>query len=52
MLVADTSFVHSTRNLADTDRYVLHFTLWHPGLTPAERSGIVRLHGVLRGLEG
>ena len=51
LLVADTSFVHATRNDAASDRFVLHFTVWHPDVSAAEREGIVRLHDVLRGLE-
>ena len=52
VLLADTSFVHATRNDAAADRVVLHFTLWHPDLTAAERDGIVRLHEALRAAGG
>ena len=51
VLVSDTSFVHATRNDADSDRFVLHFTIWHPGLSTAERAGIVRFHEALRAFE-
>jgi hypothetical protein len=52
VLLADTSFVHATRNDCEADRFVLHFTVWHPDLTAAERDGIVRLHGALRAEAG
>ena len=52
VLLADTSFVHATRNDAAADRVVLHFTVWHPDLAAAERDGIVRLHGALRAAGG
>jgi len=48
VLLADTSFIHSTRNAVASDRFLLHFTIWHPELTVAERGGIVRLHEALR----
>jgi hypothetical protein len=35
-MVFDTSIFHSTRNDADTDRYVLLIRFWHPDLTPVE----------------
>ena len=37
VLLADTSFVHATRNDGEADRVVLHFTVWHPDLAAAER---------------
>lgn len=43
LLVADTSFVHTTTNDSDEDRNVLHFAIWHPDLTVSERNGIVKL---------
>ena len=52
VLLADTSFVHATRNDCEADRVVLHFTVWHPDLAAAERDGIVRLHGALRAAGG
>ena len=52
VLLADTSFVHATRNDAAADRVVLHFTVWHPDLAVAERDGIVRLHEALRAAGG
>ena len=52
VLLADTSFVHATRNDCEADRVVLHFTVWHPDLTAAERDAIVRLHEALRAAEG
>ena len=49
VLVADTSFVHSTRNDSPTEsRFVLHLSIWHPDLTRAEIDGIGRLHTALR----
>ena len=51
VLVADTSFIHSTSNDSQDSRYVLHFTIWHPDLTEAERAGIVRLHEALQAAE-
>jgi len=45
MIVADTSFIHSTRNESPTEsRYVLSFSIWHPMLAEFEREGIMRLH--------
>ena len=52
VLLADTSFVHATRNDSEADRVVLHFTVWHPDLAAAERDGIVRLHEALRAAGG
>ena len=52
VLLADTSFVHATRNDCEADRVVLHFTVWHPDLAAAERGGIVRLHEALRAAGG
>ena len=52
VLLADTSFVHATRNDCEADRVVLHFTVWHPDLAAAERDGIVRLHEALRAAGG
>ena len=52
VLLADTSFVHATRNDCEADRVVLHFTVWHPDLAAAERDGIVRLHEALRATGG
>ena len=52
VLLADTSFVHATRNDCEADRVVLHFTVWHPDLTAAERDAIVRLHEALRAAVG
>jgi hypothetical protein len=49
LLVADTSFVHSTINNSFTeDRYVLSFNVWHPSLTPYERGCIKQLHGAMQ----
>ena len=36
----DTSFLHSTGNPTDQDRYVLIIDFWHPELTEAERAGL------------
>ena len=52
VLLADTSFVHATRNDCEADRVVLHFTVWHPDLAAAERDGIVRLHEALHAAGG
>ena len=49
LLVADTSFLHSTTNESPTSRYVLHFSVWHPDLTLSEREGILRVHRALQG---
>lgn len=52
LLVADTSFVHRTLNESPTeDRYVLHFSIWHPDLTTEEQQGIVDMHEVLQEFE-
>ena len=32
-------------------RYVLHFSVWHPGLTPTEVHGITAVHDALRAYE-
>jgi len=45
LLVADTSFVHSTQNQSPTNsRYTLCFHIWHPFLTTKERQGILDIH--------
>ena len=51
LLVADTSFLHSTANDSRRARYVLSFAVWHPDLSLRERRGILRLHDALRGFE-
>lgn len=49
MVVADTSFVHSTKNESPAEsRYVLSFSIWHPMLGEFERGGIVQLHDALQ----
>lgn len=40
LLTLDTSFVHSTGNPTDGDRYVLIIDFWHPELTEAEQAGL------------
>jgi len=51
MLIADTSFVHSTVNTSmDESRYVLSFSIWHPALTREERCGILAVHDALMGV--
>lgn len=42
-MVFDTSFVHSTANNADTDRYVLITRFWHPQLTQSEVSALSKI---------
>ena len=32
-------------------RYVLHFSVWHPGLTPTEVHSITAVHDALRAYE-
>ena len=32
-------------------KYVLHFSVWHPGLTPTEVHGITAVHDALRAYE-
>lgn len=50
--IADTSFVHRTTNDHATDsRYILHFSVWHPDLTPIEVRGISAVHDALRAYE-
>lgn len=44
LLTLDTSFVHSTGNPTDGDRYVLIIDFWHPELTEAERAGLEFLY--------
>ena len=52
LCVADTSFVHRTTNEHPSEsRYVAHFSVWHPDLTAAERSGIAAVHEALRAYE-
>ena len=51
LLIADTSFLHSTSNDSREDRYVASCAVWHPDLTPRERSGVVALHAALRDLD-
>lgn len=48
LAIADTSFVHSTRNDSSEKRYVLSFCVWHPDLTLEERQGILRIHDALQ----
>ncbi|CAE6922795.1 ASPHD1, partial [Symbiodinium sp. CCMP2456] len=36
-IVLDTSFLHSTKNESDEDRFVLVVDFWHPDLTVPER---------------
>ena len=36
-LVMDTSFIHSTANDTEGDRYVLIVRFWHPEVTPMEK---------------
>ncbi|KAK3268601.1 hypothetical protein CYMTET_22904 [Cymbomonas tetramitiformis] len=40
MLIMDTSFMHSTENNTDEDRYVLIFRFWHPDLTVLEKEAL------------
>eukprot|EP00533_Pseudo-nitzschia_delicatissima_P014603 CAMPEP_0197272608 /NCGR_PEP_ID=MMETSP1432-20130617/10133_1 /TAXON_ID=44447 /ORGANISM="Pseudo-nitzschia delicatissima, Strain UNC1205" /LENGTH=322 /DNA_ID=CAMNT_0042738171 /DNA_START=53 /DNA_END=1017 /DNA_ORIENTATION=+ len=40
LLTLDTSFVHSTENPTNGDRYVLIIDFWHPEITEAERAGL------------
>ena len=51
VLIADTSFLHSTSNDSREDRYVASCAVWHPDLTPRERSGVVALHAALRDID-
>ena len=52
LCVADTSFVHRTRNNnALESRYVLHFSVWHPELSSDEARGITAVHDALRAYE-
>jgi hypothetical protein len=39
-IVLDTSFVHSTGNESNNDRFVLIIDFWHPDLTAAEREAL------------
>lgn len=39
-LVFDDSFLHSAQNLSGSNREVLIFDVWHPGLGPEERDGL------------
>ncbi|CAL1145489.1 unnamed protein product [Cladocopium goreaui] len=39
-IVLDTSFMHSTRNDSDEDRFVLVIDFWHPDLTIPEREAL------------
>jgi len=39
-IVLDTSFVHSTENKSDEDRFVLIVDFWHPDLTVPEREAL------------
>jgi len=49
VVIADTSFVHSTQNLSpDESRYILSFCIWHPDLSAKEREGIVALHSIVQ----
>jgi aspartyl/asparaginyl beta-hydroxylase (cupin superfamily) len=49
VVVADTSFVHATRNDSPTmSRYVLSFAIWHPDLSIQERQGILHIHDALQ----
>jgi aspartate beta-hydroxylase len=41
--VFDDTIEHEAWNLSDKPRVVLHFDIWHPGLTPAERALITAL---------
>lgn len=51
VMVADTSFVHSTRNSSPNEsRYVLSFNIWHPDLSEKERQAIMDIHNVLQQL--
>lgn len=40
LVICDTSFMHSTRNDSDEDRFVLIIDFWHPDLTEAEREAL------------
>ena len=51
LIVADTSFVHSTTNASPEDRFVLAFAVWHPGLTPLERDTVMEMHTAMRNFE-
>lgn len=39
-IILDTSFVHSTRNSSEEDRFVLIVDFWHPDLTVPEREAL------------
>eukprot|EP00435_Cladocopium_sp_Y103_P008854 s125_g2.t1 len=39
-IILDTSFMHSTRNDSDEDRFVLVVDFWHPDLTIPEREAL------------
>jgi len=39
-IILDTSFVHSTRNDSDEDRFVLIVDFWHPDLTVPEQEAL------------
>mmetsp|Transcript_52211 Transcript_52211/g.122156 ORF Transcript_52211/g.122156 Transcript_52211/m.122156 type:complete len:391 (-) Transcript_52211:30-1202(-) len=39
-VILDTSFIHSTRNDSDEDRFVLIVDFWHPDLTYEEREAL------------
>eukprot|EP00428_Durinskia_dybowskii_P023196 CAMPEP_0170250758 /NCGR_PEP_ID=MMETSP0116_2-20130129/25199_1 /TAXON_ID=400756 /ORGANISM="Durinskia baltica, Strain CSIRO CS-38" /LENGTH=456 /DNA_ID=CAMNT_0010501701 /DNA_START=62 /DNA_END=1432 /DNA_ORIENTATION=+ len=47
MFVADTSFIHSTKNESLRPRYVLVVRFWHPGLTVEEQRAIHLSHTIL-----
>ena len=40
LLTIDTSFAHSTSNPTSDERFVLIIDIWHPELTPTERSAL------------
>eukprot|EP01031_Cornospumella_fuschlensis_P039482 gene39482-48065_t len=43
-LVIDTSFIHSTMNESDQERYVLIVDFWHPETTEAERAALAYIY--------
>ena len=47
MLVFDTSFIHSTRNNSESDRYVLMVRFWHPGTSTLEREALQHIFDIL-----
>lgn len=44
VIVLDTSFVHSTANQGEDDRFVLIIDFWHPELSAAERDALTFIY--------